>query len=101
MRLPARNGKFVFLCWFARWAWLIFAVSRLSLAASSIGSICSITSAAVAVAGFVFISGTVSMGGRIQGDFPKRNWKGVYPVNLFSVFIMSNLTFGKACNQPR
>ena len=39
-------------------------------------------------------------GGRIRGERPNHSWKGVKPVERLTVFIISNLIFGRALTQP-
>ena len=71
-RPPTLNGKELDQCLFWKWDCEIFAVSKLSRASSSMGSIVWICAVAAATAGFASGSGLIR-GGSICGDLPKRS----------------------------
>jgi hypothetical protein len=75
------------LAWFAC---LIFAVSRLSII-SSFNRYILFTMSCARVSGAEWSVSLVS-GRRICGDFPNHSWKGVYLVDLFTVFMMLKWT---------
>jgi len=96
---PIVKGNFSFRCLLAWTDCEILALRRLSWASSTSISKHWITchvSMSVMVADD--LAGT--RGGIILELWPKRNWKGIKPVNLFTVFIMSKWTQGSAWTQP-
>ena len=96
---PILKGNELLRCLFWKCACEILAVSKLSRASNSIGSIFWIIASAVVMTG-LSSEAVDTIGGRMRGDLPKRSWNGEYPVDTFSVFMMSKRTFGKAWAQP-
>ena len=96
---PIAKGNDSCLCEFSWYACRTFTVSRLSFASSWIGCIYLIMLTAICC-WLSFSACGLMMGSRTHADLPKRSWKGVNPVDVFIVFIMSNRTLGMVWTHP-